>query len=62
MYGAAIRETGSSHVTVDPETLQTNILLVNVNSPEINANDFAAELSKVNAAFKRTFLHDLRES
>jgi len=50
---AAIRETGSGHVTADPETLHTNILLVNVNSSEMNANDFVSELSKVSAAFKR---------
>lgn len=48
---AAIRETGSRHVTADPGTLHTNILLVNVvNSSGTNANDFVAELLKVNAA------------
>jgi len=37
-------------VTADPETVRTNILLVNVNSSVVNASDFVSELSKVNAA------------
>ncbi|KAE9541148.1 hypothetical protein AGLY_004393 [Aphis glycines] len=43
----AIQRTASPYVTVNPGALDTNILLVNINSTVVDANYFVSELIKI---------------
>ncbi|XP_022162897.1 probable low-specificity L-threonine aldolase 2 isoform X1 [Myzus persicae] len=45
----AIQRMASPHVTVNPDALDTNILLVNINPPRVDAKYFVSELIKVDA-------------
>uniref|UniRef100_A0A2S2QXR1 Low specificity L-threonine aldolase n=1 Tax=Sipha flava TaxID=143950 RepID=A0A2S2QXR1_9HEMI len=58
----AIQQTGSPFVTVNPNSLDTNILLVNITSPNFDAKDFASELFKVDTDAHDTILNKIRST
>jgi hypothetical protein len=47
LYYAAIQRMASPYVTVNPDALDSNILLVNINSTVVDAKYFVSELIKV---------------